>query len=82
MAHFVEAFHDRGYDEALLASLRRRPVAHTVWLLNRLINRAKSLAARRRYMDVMTSLLSHPLADATTLSQVNHFLDFQRKASV
>ncbi|MEO9133130.1 MAG: hypothetical protein ABI240_18230, partial [Sphingomonas sp.] len=38
LTHFIEQFHGHGYDELLLASVRRSPTAHTVWLLNRLIN--------------------------------------------
>lgn len=53
LTHFIERFHGRGYDEALLASVRRSPTAHTVWLLNRLINGTHNEIAREAQIRAM-----------------------------
>jgi hypothetical protein len=41
LVHFLETFYRRGYEEKLLESLSRHPTAHTVWMLNRIINGTK-----------------------------------------
>lgn len=38
LVHYVERFFRKGYEEKLLASLRRAPTPRTVWMLNRLLN--------------------------------------------
>ena len=38
LVHFVEKFYKKGYEEELIASLKRMPSLHTIWMLNRLIN--------------------------------------------
>lgn len=38
LVHFVETFYKKGYKEKLVESLQRRPIMHTVWMLNRIIN--------------------------------------------
>lgn len=38
LVHFVEQFFGQGYEEQLIASLRRAPTDHTLWMLNRVIN--------------------------------------------
>jgi hypothetical protein len=53
LAHFIERFHGQGYDEALLASIRRSPTPHTVWLLNRLINGTPDGTAREANVRAM-----------------------------
>lgn len=38
IVHFVEEFYGRGYESLLVESVRRCPVPHTLWMLNRIIN--------------------------------------------
>lgn len=38
LAHFVEKFYRKGYEEILVRSLNKRPTQLTVFLLNRIIN--------------------------------------------
>ncbi len=38
LVHFVEKFFGRGYEQLLLASLRRNPTPHTVSMLNAIVN--------------------------------------------
>ncbi|WP_314165580.1 hypothetical protein [Lachnoanaerobaculum gingivalis] len=40
IAHFVETFYKKGYEEKLITSLKRMPTVHTVWMLHRIINGA------------------------------------------
>lgn len=32
IVHFVETFYKKGYEEKLIASLKRTPTVHTIWM--------------------------------------------------
>lgn len=38
LVHFVERYDKKGYEERFLQSIDRKPVAHTLKILNRIIN--------------------------------------------
>lgn len=75
LVHFVERFYRRGYEDHLVESVLRRPTAHTVWMLNRVVNGTKEPDARERLISVMRRARVHPLADADTKNDVIHFLE-------
>ena len=74
LVHFVENFHQSGYEEKLLGSISRRPTQHTVWMVNRLINGTTEPAARQRLITLMAHAKSNPLVDSDTVDQINRFL--------
>jgi hypothetical protein len=74
LAHFVETFYKRGYEEKLLESICRRPTQHTIWMLNRLINGTKDPVEKQRYVTVMAQAKSNPTADQLTVDSINEFL--------
>jgi hypothetical protein len=75
LVHFSEKFYHHGYEEKLLESISRTPVAHTIWMLNRLINGTKVPATRQRYVDAMIRVKSHPLVDPDDLDRINSYLE-------
>ena len=75
LVHFVETLYEHGYEAELLASLSRRPVAHTVWMLNRIINDIEDLAGLERYRDAMRAAGQHPQTDEETRQNVEIFLE-------
>jgi hypothetical protein len=78
LVHFVERFYHNGYEEALVESIARRPTAHTIWMLNRLINGTKSADIRNAYILELEKSKVNPLADASAKERINHFLDLLR----
>lgn len=74
LVHFVEKFHGGGYDVELLASLKRHPTPHTVWMLNRIINGTKSTPDRNLLVDALKAAGEHPRADGETKAQVSGFM--------
>jgi len=48
LVHFAEGFYGSGYEKELLASLSRKPIPHTVWMLNRVINGTKEPSEREQ----------------------------------
>jgi hypothetical protein len=81
LVHFAERFCGLGYEAELFESLSRCPVAYTVWMLDRLVNRTEDPAERARLMSRLEQLSTHPGTDADTRRQAAGFLDFQRKAA-
>lgn len=75
LVHFVETFYRHGYEAKLLESLRRKPTAHTVWMLNRVINGVKDPAQRQPYVEAMSNVINHPLADSTAREEASNFLN-------
>jgi hypothetical protein len=41
LVHFLEKYYKNGYENKLVESVRRQPVPHNVWMLNRIINGSK-----------------------------------------
>ncbi len=75
LVHFVEQFYGDKYEAKLLESLRRKPTAHTVWMLNRIINGVKDPAQRQPYIKAMSDAMNHPLTDSSAREQAAHFLE-------
>lgn len=75
LVHFVEKFYGDKYEAKLLESLHRKPTAHTVWMLNRIINDVKDSGQRLAYIKAMSEAKDHPLADSVAREQASHYLD-------
>jgi len=76
LVHFVERFHGAAYVDALVASIRRRPTAHTAWMLNRVINGAPTAGAEA-LVETMKQARAHPLADESAVAALTGFLAHQ-----
>lgn len=75
LAHFLETFYGHGYETELLASITRRPTAHTAWLLNRVINGTKQPGERARLIGTLREANSNPAIDPQTKRLTAHFLE-------
>lgn len=74
LVHFLERFYLHGYEGELIASIRRKPTLHTLWMLNRLINGAKSSDTRSRYIDELNNAKAAQQLDDVTRHAIDHFL--------
>jgi hypothetical protein len=71
LVHFVERFYGHGYEERLIDSLKRKPIKHTVWMLNRIINGSED---KKEYLlGVLDNLISFPDLDTDVVSLAKHF---------
>jgi len=75
LVHFVERFYGAGYLKALIASLGRRPTAHTAWMVNRVLNGTTVPEERARLVEVMERARLHPAADAEAVAALTGFLE-------
>ncbi len=74
LAHFVERFFHQGYEERLVESINRKPTAHTIWMLNRVINGTKETDAKQMLIATMESARLSPQADQNTRQMADRFL--------
>jgi len=74
LVHFVEKFYEKGYESLLVESLERSPTAHTIWMLNRIINDTSN-PARREYVDLMKRIAERDDIDTETKRSAQSFLD-------
>lgn len=58
LVHFVESFHNKGYDEKLVESIQRKPTKHTLWMLNRVINGSDG-EMRNRFIKTLDCAVSN-----------------------
>lgn len=75
LVHFVERFHGEAYEALLSASVQRKPTAHTIWMLNRLINGTAEPTVRSRLISLMAQVRQHPLVDEAARSGALDFLE-------
>lgn len=74
LVSFVETFYRRGYEPLLLASVRRKPTVHTIWMLNRLVNGAATEHERDAYIRELESAGENPAAGEDVREEVAFFL--------
>lgn len=75
LVHEIEAIED--YESELEASLARNPSALACWMVNRILNQAQDINARRHWITVLRGVVGNPLASGTTRSEAQLFLDHQ-----
>jgi hypothetical protein len=71
LVHALEAT-SPDYEEPLKASLRRKPVPLSVWMVNRILNTDRS--DRAQWIQVLTMAANHPLAADETRHDAQEFL--------
>ena len=62
IVHFLEQFFPGGYEDELLASVRRAPMWTTLWMLNRLVN-GTSGSEQERYVDELQRIAEAGLGE-------------------
>lgn len=76
IVHFMETYYKKGYEKLLLESINRCPTNQTIWMTNRIIN-DPTLIEKRKYLEVLESLLNRDDLPINTLLEIKKFLDFQ-----
>jgi hypothetical protein len=83
LVHLIEGFWNKDarsadcYDRLVVASIERKPTAHTAWLLNRIINVEKDPDRREQFHKVMANAVANPNADRFAREEADNFLKYQ-----
>lgn len=72
LVHFVEKYYKSGYEEKLIESLERKPIKHTVWMLNRIINGSEG-NRKEYFLKVLDKVISFPDLNEDVASLAQHF---------
>ena len=56
IVHFVETFYKKGYEQLLIASVKRRTAMHTVWMLNGVKNGEEN---QQRYIEILNDIVQN-----------------------
>lgn len=76
IVHLLETFYKKGYEEQLVASIKRRPTLHTLWMLNRIINGSKG-KARADYLAALRSVAENREVGKNVRAEAKEFLENQ-----
>ena len=62
VVHYIERYFLQGYEQLLFESLTRKPIQHTLWMLNRILNFPK-LEDRKKYLTLLSKIASDESVD-------------------
>lgn len=79
LVHFLERFYPR-YCGHLVESVRRCPTAHTLWMLNRILNGSPSEQDRATFVRLLASVAADRNADAELQEQARGFWERHTQA--
>lgn len=72
--HVMENFYNAGYEDELLKSIERKPIMHTIWMLNRVINGESNETRKQSFLDALASITGNSLADPEVVELAEEFL--------
>lgn len=55
LVHYVECFSEKGYEELLIASVKKNPTAHNIWMVHRCYNDIEN-SLRKEFKLLITEL--------------------------
>ena len=76
VVHYIERYFLQGYEQLLFESLTRKPIQHTLWMLNRILNSPK-LEDREKYLTLLSKIASDEFVDEAVRNDARKFMDYQ-----
>lgn len=77
VVHFIEKFNETEYVDILIASLKRNPTNHTLWMLNRIINDSSS-TNRTFYVQILYEISQREDVNLNTRKLAQEFYNYQK----
>jgi hypothetical protein len=75
LVHFLESH--PGYEEPLVASVKKGPAPHTVWMVGRILNVKLTPERRAFFLDLLRSVLTNPNSDEIVKDHAERILERQ-----
>ncbi|WP_372365755.1 hypothetical protein [Candidatus Uabimicrobium sp. HlEnr_7] len=75
LVHFLESI--EFYQEELQNSLKRKPTAHTCWMVNRILNSNLEKKQREKWLNFLRLSVQHPEITEETILVAKNFLEYQ-----
>lgn len=70
LVHFVECFYRKGYEELLIASVRKNPTAQNIWMVHRCYNDTKNPYHKK--FEILTKELRE---DSSVSTEIKNAID-------
>lgn len=70
---FAEKFYRKGYEKRLIDSINRRPVFHTLWMLNRVVNGEKDAVRKATYVALFSEVVCREGVEESVQSLAREF---------
>ena len=70
--HFVEKFYKKGYEEALIESVKKNPTFHNIWMIHRCYNDT-SCAFHNDFLSLINEIKENPSTSADTIKAIEMF---------
>jgi len=78
LVHLIENYYPQ-YVDYLISSMKRKPTANTVWMINRILNSKINADERKNYLQLLLQAQANEQADHYAREQAKHFYDYQVK---
>lgn len=79
LVHFAEQFFSPVYVQELVASVGRKATAHTLWMLNRVINGETDSERRKQLINLMAQIASTPGVNPEVANEARDFAAFHEQ---
>lgn len=77
LVHYLETFFGRGYEAALLESVRRHPTLHTLWMVNRVVNGIFDSEAKTDFIGALELAAENEAVEQSVRAKAADFLEIQ-----
>ena len=72
LVHFVEKFYKKGYEEALIESVRKSPTFHYIWMIHRCYNDMNS-PFHNEFLSLINEIKENPSTSADIIKAIEMF---------
>lgn len=74
IVHYMEKFYGNGYEQLLYESVKRKPIVHTLWMLNRIINDVQG-EEEEKYINLMKETANNTDLPDDVRDEAQFYLD-------
>ena len=74
LVHYMEEFYGNGYEKLLCESVARKPIAHTLWMIHRIINDVDG-EEQEYYYDLIEKTANNPDIPDDIREEAKSYLD-------
>lgn len=72
LVRFVESFYKKGYEELLIASVKKNPTAHNIWMVHRCYNDINN-PIREKYKELIMELKEDSSVSQEIKTEIDEF---------
>lgn len=78
LTHYLETFYQKGYEEKLVTSIKRKPTHHTLWMLNRVINGTEKDSTKDFYIQILKAVATNDKVELSLQELANEYISLHK----